>query len=322
MSLPRAILTAAALAVSAGALSAADPIELKQRWVAGKKYEQTIQKTEATSWTIKGDARDNLLKSTMEISESAPVQPAGVVRSLTVKWDRVVFERPLAPKASARAMAVYDSSKPKESTDFTGLGEFHARIAGKELQFLLGKKDEITVIANHDAFIRQIGSAPLGGVDFSQDFSQESLIRIVRTGALQATPGRPVKPGDRWPFSMEVEMMRPNKIGMNGEYTLKSIGDHEGVQCAEIVIDATAALNANPASDSIMGSGTLAQSGWTLQGGSLKGTIWFDPAQGITRESQMTADLKFKSNDPWRNDMDILDKLDFHTKLTAVEDLK
>ena len=120
---------------------------------------------------------------------------------------------------------------------------------------------------------------------------------------------------------MDVEMMRPNKIGMNGEYSLKSIGDHEGIQCAEIVIDFKVALNADPASDSINGGETLAQSGLTLQEGSLKGTIWFDPALGFTRESLMTADLKFKSKDPWRNDMDILEKLDFHTKLEAVKDL-
>ena len=68
-SFSRAILPIAALVISAGSLFAADAVELKQRWIVGKKYSQTIQTQQSITMLIAGQAMQSVL-TTMDISHS------------------------------------------------------------------------------------------------------------------------------------------------------------------------------------------------------------------------------------------------------------
>jgi hypothetical protein len=66
------------------------------------------------------------------------------------------------------------------------------------------------------------------------------------------------------------------------------IGDHNGIQCAEISVDGAVPTDSEPADDSIAGSMSLAQHGLSVESGLLKGSIWFDSQLGFSRESEMT----------------------------------
>ena len=50
--------------------SAADAIELKQRWIIGKKYYQTVQTTQTSTISIAGQTIEQSAATTMEISQT------------------------------------------------------------------------------------------------------------------------------------------------------------------------------------------------------------------------------------------------------------
>ena len=73
----RAFLPVAALVIFAGALSAADTLELKQRWIAGKKYYQTTETIQTNSVTIAGESREQSNSTTFEMSAAVRAQGDG-----------------------------------------------------------------------------------------------------------------------------------------------------------------------------------------------------------------------------------------------------
>ena len=68
----------------------------------------------------------------------------------------------------------------------------------------------------------------------------------------------------------------------------------------------------------------LAALGLSAQGGTLTGTLWFDPALGICREAQMTQEINLKMKNPQKPDesMEIPMKQVIKQTVTKVEDLK
>jgi hypothetical protein len=315
----RVILPTVALIIFAGTLFAADTIELKQRWIVGKKYDQTMESTHSSTLTIAGQTIETSVATTMEVSEAVRVQADGKTKRMTLKYDRVAMDMSLGGQKIS-----FDSSKPEQANDPLGLSKTIGGVAGKELLVLLGENDEITGIENYDEFIKQLGASPAPGMDMSKMFSKEAVTQMMKGAGLQAMPGHPVMPGDSWPFSTTVELPQLGKVSMTGTYTLKGLGDHDGIQCAEVIADGKISMDLSGADAPKPGASGLAALGMKVEGGSLKGTIWFDPKLGFPRESDMAESLTMTMKNPTDPNatLTVPNKENIHTKLTKVEDLK
>ena len=267
--LSRILSPAAALLVfTCARASAADAIELKQLWIVGKKYYQTVQTTQSSEIAIAGQTIEQSAATTMEVSQTVQAGEGGKGKRLTIRYDRVAMEMSTAGQKMG-----FDSAKPGEGNDTLGMGKTLGGITGKELHVLISDKDEIVSVENFDEFMKDFKGAGLPGM--SQMFSKESITQMVKGSALQTMPGHPVKPGDSWPYSTEVEIPQVGKVGVKGAYTLKSVGDHEGVQCAEIQTVGTVSLDFNGGAAGASGDSPLAKLGLKVGGSTLKGTIWF-----------------------------------------------
>jgi len=307
----RIIFPIATLAIFSGTLSAADTLELKQRWVVGKKYDQTIRTVETSSVSVGAQTMEESTSTTMEISQAVRAQGDGNGKRMTLKYERVAMEKSMnGEKAS------FDSSKPDPGNDPQGMAKIMGSAVGKELQILLTDKDDIIGIENYDDFIRQLGTSPVPGVNMASIFGKESIVQMMKGQELQSVPSHPVKPGDSWPFTMNVDMAGSGKVSIVGNYMLKGMADHDGNRVAEIFADARISMDFTGAQ--------LAQFGMKVEGGSLKGTILFDPKLGIARLTQMTQTMTMTMRNPQNPSatLAIPVKRTVEMTLTKVQDLK
>ena len=315
----RLLLPAAALLACAAPLFAADAVELKQRWIAGKQYFQTMQSTQGTSIDMGAQKVEQKTTTTMEMSLAVRAHEDGARKRVTIKYERVAMNMEM----NGQKMG-FDSAKPGEGTDPLGLAKTLGATVGKELKVLLTATDDIGEVENYDEFVKNFPASPIPGMDMSKMFTKESMGQMMKQGALQAMPGKPVAPGDTWPFTTAVDLPQMGKVAVKGTYTFKGMVDHEGVSCAEITTVGEISLDMAKADPSSPAGAALSQLGMKVEGGTLKGTVWFDPKLGFARDAQLTQEMSMTIKNPTdpTATLKVPLKQEISTKLTKVGDVK
>ena len=311
------ILSVFALALLARVpLHGADTIEIKQQWQAGKKYYQTIHTDQQSTIEIGGQKMDQSTDMTIELTMSVNPRKEGQPKRMIIRYERMAMEIGM----NGQKMA-YDTANPGANGDPLNLGKTLGATVGQELKVLFNDKDEIDSVENFDEFVKRFGEGAVPGFDPSKMFSRESLTQMLKQGSLQGTPGKPVGAGDTWPFNNQVDLPQMGKVAVNGIYTLKSIGDHDGVRCAEIQTDGKLAMNLEAPKDE---SSPLASLGMKVTDGSIKGPVWFDPQLGMARESQLVQEMTISMKNPTDPSatINVPMKQNISVKLTKIEDLK
>lgn len=311
------LLSVFALALFAHApLHAAETIEIKQQWQAGKKYYQTIQTDQQSSIEIGGQKMDQSTNMTIEITMSVSPHQDGQPKRMTIRYERMAMEIGM----NGQKMG-YDSANPTANADPLNLGKTVGATVGQELKIVFNDKDEIDQVENFDEFVKHFGDSAVPGFDASKMFSRESLTQMLKQGSLQATPGKPVGVGDSWQFNNQVDLPQMGKVGVSGNYTVKSIGEHDGVRCAEIQTDGKLSMNLDAPKDE---ASPLAELGMKVTDGSIKGPVWFDPQLGMARESQLVQEMVISMKNPTdaAATINVPMKQNISVKLTKVEDLK
>ena len=319
-SLARFLIPATAfLACAAAPLAAADAVDLKQHWIVGKQYFQTMQSTQSTSIDMGPQKIEQKTTMTMDMSLAVRPHEDGVQKRVTVKYERVAMTMDM----NGQKMG-FDSAKPGEGTDPMGLAKTLGGTVGKELKVLMTAADDISGVENYDEFVKNLAPSPIPGMDMAKMFTKESMSQMIKQGALQSLPGKPVKPGDSWPFNTEVELPQMGKVAVKGTYTFKGMADHAGVPCAEIATDGTISLDMTKADASSPTGAALAQLGMKVEGGSLKGTVWFDPKLGFARDAQLTQEMNMTMKNPSdpAATLKVPLKQEISTTLTKVGDVK
>jgi hypothetical protein len=297
-------------------LSAAEPVELKQRWISGKKYHQTLR-TEQTSKISLGDQKmDQSTAVMLELSLTVSPQKTGEPKRMTIRYERTAVDLDINGQKLG-----YDSANPGANTDPLGLSKTIGGTVGKELKLVLNDKDEVTSIENYDDFIKSLPPSPVPGLDPAKMYSREALTEMLQQGGLYAMPGKPVAPGDTWPFKMQMELPGLGKVSVTGDYTFKGMTDHNGTISAEIAANGTVSLALADSGDK---ESPLASLGAAVTGGTVKGTIWFDPQLGCARDTQLVHELTMTVQSPTdpTQKITIPTTQKINATVTRVEDVK
>jgi len=233
------ILSVCATALLAYAPShAAEAVDVQQHWQAGKKYYQTIHTDQQSSIEIGGQKMDQSTDMTMELTMAVSPKQEGQPKRMTIRYERMAMEIGM----NGQKMG-YDSANPTANADPLNLGKTVGATVGQELKVVFNDKDEIETVENFDEFVKRFDTSGVPGFDASKMFSRESLTQMLKQGSLQGMPGKPVGAGDSWQFNNQVELPQMGKVTVTGTYTVKSIGDHDGVKCAEIQTDGKLSMN-------------------------------------------------------------------------------
>jgi hypothetical protein len=320
--LPRSlfpVLVLAFVAIVLPSSAQAQAIELKQRWIAGKKYYQSVQTNQQSSFDIGGQKVEQSMKMTMDLTMAVRAHEDGQRKRLTVRYDRVAMDMTV----NGQKMA-YDSAKPDEGSSALNFGKTMGATVGKELTLLVDAQDRVTEIENYEDFIKQLGSSAVPGMDPRELYSKEAITQMIKQGALQAMPPQAVAPGATWPFVTETVLPKMGKLALRGTYTFKGLADRGGVSCAEILTEATLTMQLGNEAEGGAAKNPMAPLGLKVTDGSLKGTVWFDPALGIAREAQLVQSMKVSMKNPVDQTATIEMPMTqtISQTLTKVEDLK
>ena len=299
-------------------VSAADTVEIKQRWVAGKEYVVSMQSSQQSTIDLGFQKLEQTMTMTMDMSVAVRAHEDGKRKRLTMKYDRMAME----VTANGQKLG-YDSAKPNEGTDPLELGKALGPVIGNELKLLTNDKDEITEVENYDEYVKEFGAlgAP-AGMDLGKMFSRDGLRDAMKQGALQAYPSGPVSAGDTWPFSNTIAMAGAGSVTVKGTYTFKGMVEHGGARCAEIQTDATIVMELAVGGGDAAAAG-LAALNMKLTQGTLKGPVWFDPQLGMTRDSDVVQEMTMSMKNPGDgSELVVPMKQSIRTTLTKVADLK
>lgn len=316
----RHILPVATLLLAAASPLPAQTVDIKPRWQVGKKITQTMHMDQASTIAIGDQKMEQKVGMTMDTTTSVRAHENGKHKRVTMKYDRVAMDMNMAGQEMK-----YDSAKPDDAaTDPLGLGKSFGIFVGKEIKFVLDEKDEVLEVENLDAMMKEMAAANPMASMLGQMFSKDTMKNLIRQSALYASPGKPVKAGDAWPFVFKMAMPPVGNISMDGTYTMKGLADHGGARCAELAVTGKVGIDvAAPAAPAADGVPNLQQLGITATGGTMTGTLWFDPALGICRETQMTQQMNLKMKNPQKPDesMEIPTKQVIKQTITKVENL-
>ena len=314
----RSIFPLGTLVFLAGSLFAADGFELKERWIVGKRYYQTTETIQTNNVILAAGPREQLNSTTLETSAEVRAGEKGKGKRMTAKITRVAME------ISSNGKGInFDSSKPGEGNDPRGVGKIMASVIGKEVRISLNEKDEITDVENYDELMKGLSSSA-AGVDMSKVISKESLIQMVNGHAFNTAPANPVKPGDGWAFSKRNEFPQFGNVNIAGNYMFKGMTDHDGIEVAEVIVDATVSVDSQSADSSKAAAPKADKFATKMQNGSIKGRIWFDPKIGFARETQITQEVTVTKRNfaEASGTMSIHNKQINRAKLTKIEDLE
>jgi len=321
MKLPlRSLFTFIAATLCAGSVSFAQAIELKQQWRTGKKYVQSMQMQQASTMDMGGQKMEQKMTMNMDMSTAVRAHEDGKQKRLTMKYDRMAMQMNMGGQEMG-----FDSAKPED--DKLGMGKQFAAMVGKDLKMIANDQDEVTEIENFEEFIGALGGGGAGN-PVAQMFTKDALTDMVKQSALRGLPSGPVKPGDSWPWSYKLNMPQVGAVGIKGTYTYKGSGQKGGVPCAEIAVDAKMNFDLGggeaPAAEAGGAAAMMKAMGMKMTGGRMSGTIWFDNALGMARETQMTQEMEMTMNNPAAPDqkMTIPMKQLVTVTLTKVEDVK
>jgi hypothetical protein len=304
-----------ALFLPVGPLRAAEAVDLKSQFLVGKKYFQTMEMAQESTFSFGPQTMHQQVNMTMEISTAVRPHEDQRRKRLTVTFDRMVMKMNM----NGQQMD-YDSAKPGE--DPMGFGKAIGQMVGKEIRAITNEKDEVTELENFEQFAGAAGS-PIG-----QMFTKESMTEMMRQSGLKALPGHPVSVGESWPFTSQMKLAQLGDVAVKGTYTLKSVGEHNGIRMAEIATDATLSIDfsgvAPAAAEAPAGAPSLAALGMKIEGGKMAGTIWFDPALGTVRESVISQEMEMTMNNPVTpgEKVTVPMKQIMTQKLQRIEDLK
>ena len=257
---------------------------------------------------------------TMDTSMSIRAHENGKGKRVNMKYDRIAMDIGMMGQAIK-----YDSAKAGDpAADPLGLGKSVGIIVGKEIKLVLDEKDDVVEVENLDAILKEMAAANPMASMLGPMFSKDAIKNMIRYGAVYGTPGKPVKAGDSWPFTFGMPMPPLGKVTIDGTYAMKGQADRGGAKCAELALTGKMAIDTAPAGASADPANSLAALGVSASGGTLTGTLWFDPALGLCREALMNQNINLKMKNPQKPDesMEVPMKQVIKQTVTKVEDIK
>ena len=291
----------ATLACLLGSVRAAETVEIKGGWPAGKIFTITMTHQTKTSDAPAGAKAAMMPKIDIESEYTVSIPPIheGVSR-ISFRVARMAITTDMLGDKHT-----FDSANPDADAD-NPMKISIMKIAGKTEVAVVNERGELAFAPDSPASPDSKGGKP----------SAKMVARFCQ-GMFRGLPGKAVKIGDSWPFESKTGEDSFFASSAHGICSLKSIGMHRGVRCAEILIDGTEEVKPTDKPFPVAGFALEMTC-------SVKGTQWFDLDLGMLREMETE-----EKTTAWvRKPEDPEDKLKTTTTsvskfaITKIEDLK
>jgi hypothetical protein len=250
----------------------AGPVTLKVNWAVGKEYAMRMEMNETDEFNVPDEPKPvkQVRSTTLDYTISALKELADGRRELELKFTacKVNFAD------GARQTISFDSSRDAAPDASDPIGSLFHRLIGEHVRLLVSADARSIKVDGLDAFTDRVagnGQSPARGM-FKQIFNEEIFKQLSMSD--DDTPDHPLNAGDHWPVNLEI----PSSLGIiviHMKSTLKEWESHAGRQCVRIAFKGDISSKPNPNSANTSGK---------IEGGTIFGQTWFDPALGMTVE--------------------------------------
>jgi hypothetical protein len=317
--LHRSAAVAACFLFTATAVRAADAVELKPQWHVGKRYTQAMTMNQQMTMSMGGQKMEQGMTMDIQTVVNVTKHEKPGLKRLGIKYQRMSMSIDM----NGQKMG-YDSDKPDPGNDPLGMGKALGGLIGKEVTAILAADGKVQEIEKLDELLAGLDAAGPAAAQMKGMFNKDTFAQTIAQAGLHNFPPGPVKPGDSWPLSFQMNMPQLGQMALKGTYAFKGMADHGGVPCAEITNDAQLEFDSGKATGGGGDGTSIQQLGMRFDKGRLSGTTWFDPKLGTARASEMVQEMTIKMANPANpgESIEMPMRQKISTKLVSVEDVK
>ena len=189
-------------------------------------------------------------------------------------------------------MLDYDSSQKSSTSGTNSLTNLYGKVIGAKIRYLLNADNEVERMEGVDELEKRLSSGvPTNALAFSRIPFSEAYLKEMMNGLHQCLPRQAVRPGDTWPFRMDMAMSPLGTVTTDYTVTFQSWEQHWKRNCARLEIRSTIKTKSNRESNAAGVSVSSCE-------GTGSRVAWFDPELGMIIETTGNYDMKMVFNTP------------------------
>jgi hypothetical protein len=285
------------------------PVELKVKWIPGKRYVEEMTMNQTMEMTMPGSDKpmETATEMTMGMSLSALKERPEGGAELELKF----LSQKMSTKMAGQEVAAFDSASDSSKDGANPMAPTMRKMIGASVKFLTDTNGNIDQVEGYDDFMKRMtaGVPAQSQMMFKGMFSEDSLKQFGPHA--QGLPDKPVKPGDSWPVNIKLPAGPIGKLDMSLKYKFESWEQHEGHNC--VLLSYTGNIG------STGGTGTAGMN-MSVDGGKTTGKSWFDPELGTMVDTAADQDMTLKMKVQGK-DMNSRMKQHMTLKLAKFEDI-
>jgi hypothetical protein len=280
------------VAVLLPGLRAQDTLVFDQRYKSGHRYHQTVTTEQEMDLDLGTQKQEQRTSMTMGIAAVVADGPGGTGKRVTITYDHAAMTQ----SAGGQKFS-FDSKQPAAAN--AGPLAVLGGIVGREFKVLFDNDDKVVDVEDFEATMQRLsGGNPATAKLYTQLFNKETVKRMMEQSALRSPPGKPVKVGEAWPFSNELEMPGIGKLLVTGFYTFKGMMNREGTPLAQVAASASIQIQVGTEPTQEKTATLISQMKMKLEEGLMEGTLLYDPAIKFTRDVRLTQRITLTAEVP------------------------
>lgn len=247
-------------------INLADPVEMKIKWQAGKKYKEQVSVSMIMDLNVPGAPKPMKQETTMTQGAAISVvkETDGGGHELMVEMQSMQ----MLSKMGGQVLMSFDSKKDAKNDSANPM----AKMIGMKVKVLVDGAGKVESIEGSKGAAKEVDDDPVTGKSKLIDgvLSESSIKDLVDDG--KELPPNPVKVGDTWTVTHETEAGQLGMVVFNMNLKFKGWAQHDGHKCA--VFDVSGTMTPK-------GDATAIK----IEDSKFAGTTWFDPVMGLLVDS-------------------------------------
>ena len=255
---------------STAAAAADRPVDMRIKWVVGKKYAMRMEFTQGTETKVPNQSEPvkQEVKMTQDFNLSALKQLDNGGWELQLEFENQTMD----VTQGGHSVLSFDSNENPAQETNNPIAPILRAMIGAKLQYFTDATGKVEKMDGVDELMKRIAATgkPQQRAMLQQMFSEDTLKRY---GSFSdAMPNRSVNVGDSWSTKNDI-VSTIGTLTIDMKYTFKDWEKHGDRQCAHV--EAAGDISSKSVSAANVGAAV------EIEKGNVSGDMWFDPELGM-----------------------------------------
>lgn len=264
-----------------------EPVTLAVKWPVGTRYVYRMDLDQQQTNRIPQMPQPMQQHITMGMTYAIAVlkETEGGGRELEMEF----VANEMEVRMGEQVMLSFDSKQSADNDAQTPFAAPFRKMIGSKLKLVTDRDGHVDKVDGIKEWVEQVAGQDEGSkAMLSQQFNEGYFRQIADYGRGFLT--KPVKPGESWPFKLDVPMGPMGTLSLDMTVKFKEWGTRQQLKCA--VLETTGTMKGSPAKE----AGPMGK--FSIDQGKVQGTAWFDPEGGKLIESLALQNLKVSGEIP------------------------